>query len=75
MPCGWHSVKTAPPDRKLTMTDDTIIHTPGRPDIHVLPRDNGGVMLTQRKNRIWMSAAEVAQLIDIIKGNIENHRD
>lgn len=57
-----------PADRKLTMTDATIIHTPGRPDIHVLPRDNGGVMLSQRKNRIWLSAAEVAELIAIITG-------
>ncbi|WP_156426783.1 hypothetical protein [Mycobacterium sp. IS-3022] len=53
------------------MTDDTTtIETPGRPGIHVMARDTGGFIISQNRNRIWLSEAETNHLIELLKKEV-----
>lgn len=49
------------------MTDTHIIETPGRPSTYVMLRDTGGFIVSQSRNRVWLSADEAEQLITILK--------
>lgn len=46
---------------------DTLIETPGRPPIRLMPRDVGGWIISQNRNRIWLSRDEAAAFVKIIK--------
>lgn len=45
---------------------DSVIRTPGRPPTYVSPRDEGGWIFTQGKNRIWLGSDESTLLIAAI---------
>jgi len=48
-----------------------MIRTEGRPPINVTRRDSGGYIISQNRNRIWLSESEAAQLIEELRE--ENH--